>query len=96
MRSAMSADKSRPSHHRDQDTATSAVAGASAPGAPGHSPGVRTRIAAARASLTMSPAGSADAQRQSLQEHTIGQSQLFMHNRLSPARSFASLLLRGG
>lgn len=59
MRKVMSADKSRPSYHRDRDAAISAVAPATAPGAPGLSPGVNTRIDAGRASLAMSPAGNA-------------------------------------
>lgn len=58
----MSADKSRPSHHRDQDGVTSALARARAPGARGHSPGVHARIEGDRAFLVMSLAGSADAQ----------------------------------
>jgi hypothetical protein len=51
----MSADKSRPSHHRDQDAAISALAHVRALGARGHSPGVRTRIDGAF--LAMSRAG---------------------------------------
>lgn len=96
MRSVMSGDKSRLSHHRGQDTAISAVVRASAPGVPGHSPDVHTHIDADRAFLAMSPAGSADAQHRALEESTIQQSQLFMHNRLSHARSLTSLLIRGG
>src|SRR6266542_1067587 len=45
----MSADKSRPTHHADQDAANCAVAPAGAPDTPGHSPGVDTRIDAGRA-----------------------------------------------
>jgi hypothetical protein len=53
----MSLDKSRPSHHRDQDAATSAVARAGASDAPGHSPAVDTRIDGGRAFLALSPTG---------------------------------------
>ncbi len=49
----MSADKSRPTHHADQDAATFAVARAGSPGAQGHSPGVDTRIDAGRAFLAV-------------------------------------------
>jgi hypothetical protein len=66
VRQAMSADKSRPSHHRGQDAATSAVAPVCVPGATGQFPGVRARIDAGRAYLVMSPAGSADRQPRSL------------------------------
>jgi hypothetical protein len=47
----MSADRSRPSHHRDQDTATSAVARAGASDARGRSPAVDTPIDEGRAFL---------------------------------------------
>lgn len=53
----MSADKSHPSHHRDQAVAISALARARAPGARGHSPGVHTRIDGGRAFLVMNLAG---------------------------------------
>lgn len=54
----MSADKSRPSHHRDQNAATSAGARAVASDVRGHSPGLDTRIDGGRVFHAMSLAGS--------------------------------------
>lgn len=65
MRFSMNADKSRPSHHRDQNAATSAVARALASDARGHSLGVDARIDGGRFFLAMSLTGSADAQQRS-------------------------------
>ena len=49
----MSAERIRPTHHADQDAATFAVARGTCTGAPGHSPGVDTRIDAGHAFLVV-------------------------------------------
>ena len=55
----MSANNTRPSHHRDQDAATSAVARVGTPSTQGHSPGVHKHIDAGRAFLALSIADGA-------------------------------------
>jgi len=59
VRSLMSANNTRPSRHRDQDAAISAVAHVGASSTQGHSPGVHMHIDADPAFFTLSAADGA-------------------------------------